>query len=93
MLSRQATLSGLFLPPFSITVYIRIEFAPTEAKFSFKSRPHFGTVSSSREAETKPQKFFPFVKMAEKQRGVPIHLKYRNFFKYWDTFNNHIKIF
>ena len=34
-----------------------------------------GRASSSREAEKKSQKLFPFVEMAEKYGGSPIHLR------------------
>ena len=43
--------------------------------FSFTSLRHFGMASSSREANRKSQKLFPFVKVAGKDEIVPIHLK------------------
>ena len=42
---------------------------------SLKSRHHCGRAISSREANSKSHKLFPFDTVAEKDGGVPIELK------------------
>ena len=40
-----------------------------------KTRPHLSRASSSREANRKSEKSFPFIKLSEKHGDVPILLK------------------
>ena len=60
-----------FLPPISVLVNTEIKkkIAPKEYFHSVKSR-----VMSQREAIRQSQKFYLFVKMADKPGAVPIHL-------------------
>ena len=76
------TVSFTYLLPFSRGVYPqRIEFAPPGANsfqeeqiLSFKSRPHFGRAMSTKEANRKSRKLFPFAKMAKRLGVYPYTL-------------------